>query len=40
MTDTIRCGKYRGLKLLERTMKVLERIADAIIRQKEDIGSM
>ena len=28
--DTTRCGNYRGSKLLEHTMKVLERIVEAI----------
>ena len=34
------CGKYQGLKLLEHTMKDLERIIDIIIRQQVDIDSM
>ena len=34
------CGKYQGLKLLEHTMKGLERIIDVIIRQQVDIDSM
>ena len=31
--DTTRYGNYQGLKLLEHTMRVLERIVDVIIRQ-------
>ena len=33
-------GNYLGLKLLEHTIKFLERIVDAIIRQQVDIDSM
>ena len=39
-SDTTKCGNCRGLKLLEHTMKVLEDIIEAIIRQQVDIGSM
>ena len=35
--DATRCGNYLNLKLLEYTVKVLERIAEAIIRQQIDI---
>ena len=38
--DATRCGNYRVLKLLEHTMKVLEDIAEVIIRQQVDIDSM
>ena len=34
------CGNYRGLKLLEHAMKVLERIIETIIRKQVDIDSM
>jgi hypothetical protein len=33
-------GNYRGLKLLEQAMKVIERVADSIIRQQVDINEM
>ena len=38
--DATRCGNYRGLKLLEHPVKVLERIVHAIIKQQVDIKSM
>ena len=38
--NATRCGNYRGLKLLEHTMKILERIVEAIIRQQVHIDSM
>ena len=38
--DATRCGNYRGSKLLEHTMKVLERIVEGIIRQQVDINSI
>ena len=38
--DTTRYGNYRGLKLLEHTMQVLECTVDVIIRQQVDIDSM
>lgn len=38
--DATMCGNYWGLKLLEKTMKLLERIADVIIRQHVDIDSI
>ena len=39
-SDATRCDNYRGLKLLEHSMKVLERTADGIIGQQVDIDSM
>ena len=38
--DATRCSNYRGLKFLENTIKVLECIVDAIIRQQVDIDGM
>lgn len=38
--DATMSGNYWGLKLLEKTMKLLERIVDVIIRQHIDIDSM
>ena len=35
--DTTVCGSYRGIKLLEHTMKVVERIFEHIIQQHIDI---
>jgi len=34
------CGSYRGIKLLEHTMKVVERIFEDRIRQQIDIDDM
>jgi len=34
------CGSYRGIKLLEDAMKVVERIFEYRIRQQTDIGDM
>ena len=33
-------GNYRGLKLLEQVMKVVERIADRLIREQMHINKM
>ena len=33
-------GNYRGLKLLEQAMKVIERVADSLIREQVDIDEM
>ena len=38
--DATMSRNYWGLKLLEKTMKLLERIVDVIIRQHIDIDSM
>ena len=35
--DTIQCGSYRGIKLLEQAMKVVERIVKHSFRQQIDI---
>ena len=34
------CGSYRGIKLLQRAMKVVERIFENRIRQQIDMGDM
>ena len=34
------CGNYRGLKLLEHVMKVLERVLESLICSKVDIKNM
>jgi len=38
--DAVECGSYRGIKLLQRAMKVVERIFENRIRQQIDIGDM
>ena len=38
--DSIECGSYRGIKLLEHAMKVVERIFEHRIRQQIEIGDM
>ena len=38
--DSLECGNYRGLKLLEVLQKILERILESIIREQIDIDSM
>ena len=38
--DTLECGNYRGLKLLEVLQKVLERIIEVILRDQISIDSM
>ena len=37
--DTLERGNYRGLKLTEQVMKILERIADGLIRQLVSIDN-
>jgi len=34
------CGSYRGIKLMEHAMEVVERIFEHIIRQQIDIDDM
>jgi len=38
--DPMECGSYRGIKLLEHAMKVVERIFDHRIRQQIEIDDM
>jgi len=38
--DPMECGSYRGIKLLEHAMKVMERIYEDRIRQQIDIDDM
>ena len=38
--DALNCGNYRGLKLQEQAMKVLEHIINAVIRDKVSIDEM
>ena len=38
--DPMRCGSYRGIKLLEHAMKVVERIFEHRIRQQIEIDDM
>ena len=38
--DPMECGSYRGIKLLEHAMKVVERIFEDRIRQQIDIDDM
>lgn len=34
------CGKYRGSKLLDQILKVVERVIEVVIRKQHDINSM
>jgi len=38
--DPMECGSYRGMKLLEHAMKVVERIFEHRIRQQIEIDDM
>ena len=38
--DALNRGNYRGLKLVEQVMKVLERVAEGLIRQRDEIDEM
>jgi len=38
--DAIECGSYRGIKLLEHAMKVMERIFEHRIQQQINIDNM
>ena len=38
--DALNRGNYRGLKLIEQTMKVLERVVEGLIRQRGEIDEM
>ena len=38
--DPMECGSYRGIKLLEHAMKVMERIFEVRIRQQIDMDDM
>jgi hypothetical protein len=38
--DAMECGSYRGIKLLEHTMKVFERVMESRIRDRVDIDEM
>jgi len=38
--DPMECGSYRGIKLLEHAMKVVERIFEERTRQQIDIDDM
>jgi len=38
--DPMQCGSYRGIKLLEHAMKVVERIFEYRIRQQIEIDDM
>ena len=38
--DALNRGKYRGLKLIEQVMKVLERVVEGLIRQRVKIDEM
>ena len=38
--DPMECGSYRGIKLLEHAMKVVERIFEHTIRQQIEIDDM
>ena len=39
-SDPVECGSYRGIKLLEHAMKVVERIFEHSIRQQIGIDDM
>jgi len=38
--DPLDCGSYRGIKLLEQAMKVVERVFEHRIRQQIDIDDI
>jgi len=38
--DPMECGSYRGIKLLEHAMKVIERVFEKRIRQQVKINEM
>ena len=38
--DALNRGNYRGLKLIEQVMKVLERVVEGLIRQRNEIDEM
>ena len=38
--DALKRGNYRGLKLIEQVMKVLERVVEGLIRQRVEIDEM
>ena len=38
--DPVECGSYRGMKLLEHAMKVMERIFEHRIRQQIEVDDM
>ena len=38
--DALNRGNYRGLKLIEQVMKVLERMVEGFIRQRVEIDEM
>ena len=38
--DALERGNYRGLKLTDQILKVMERVVEALIRQKVDIDQM
>ena len=38
--DSMECGSFRGIKLLEHAMKVVERIFEHRIRQQIDVDDM
>jgi hypothetical protein len=38
--DALNCGSYRGIKLLDQTMKVLERVIEKKVRDRVQIDSM
>ena len=38
--DALACGSYRGIKLLEHAMKVLERVIEGRVRKTVKIDSM
>ena len=38
--DALECGSYRGIKLLDQVMKVLERVIEKRLRDKVQIDKM
>ena len=38
--NALECGSYRGIKLLDQVMKVLERVTEKRVRDKVQIDSM
>ena len=38
--DALECGSYRGIKLLDHVMKILERVIEKRVRSKVSINDM
>jgi len=38
--DALNCGSYRGIKLLDKMMKVFERVIEVRVRRKVNVDDM